>query len=83
MYYIHRVAAAAMVKIEDSLIHSVCLNKVQWPPSCEEISSDSEMEMMQVEAVQLVIKSMNVTDDGSNTTVFSFWVYVSVGYQIV
>lgn len=51
MYFIHSVAAAPTVKIEDSLIHSVCLNKVQWLPSCEEISSDSEMEMMQVEAV--------------------------------
>lgn len=33
------------------------------PPSCEEISSDSPVEKMQVEAAQLAIKARNMADD--------------------
>lgn len=83
MYYIREVATAALVKTEDSLINNVCLDKVQQPPSCEEISSDSQMEMMQVEAAQLAVKATNVSDDGSNATVLSGWVEVSSAYRIV
>lgn len=71
---IHKVATAATVKIRDSLINDVCLNKVQRPSSSEEMSSESQIEMMQVEAAQLAIKATNVADDGSSGTVFSGWV---------
>lgn len=40
-------------------------------PSCEEISSDSQMEMTQVEAAQLAVEATTVAGDGSNAAVFS------------
>lgn len=42
-------------------------------PSREEISSDSQIEMMQVKAAQLAIKTTNVADDELNAPVFSGW----------
>lgn len=55
-----------MVKIEDNLINNVCAAA----PSCEEISSDSQIGMMQVKAAQLAVKATKVTDDGSDAAVF-------------
>ena len=68
---IHGVTTAAVIKTGDSLINDVCLNKVHPPPSWEKISSDSQIEMKQTQAVQLAIKVTNVADDGSNAPVFS------------
>jgi len=42
-------------------------------PSCEEISGDSQIEMMRVEAAQLAARATNMADDGSNAAVFSDW----------
>lgn len=55
------------------MINNVCPNKVQRSPSCEEISSDSQIGMMHVRAAQLAVSATKVADDGSNADVFFGW----------
>lgn len=46
---------------------------MQQSPSCEEISSDCQIGMMQVKAAQLAVKAAKVADDGSNANVLFGW----------